>query len=90
YVTENILLKQKYDFLKYKAELLHKANEGDGARKRAAEMIAQFKLVMLNISEKERSVLHSFRRHPDFDDDILRLIENRLDLEEESLDGNAE
>lgn len=90
YVKENILLKQKYDFLKYKAELLHKANEGDGARKRAAEMIAQFKLVMLNISEKERSVLHSFRRHPDFDDHILRLIENRLDLEEESLDGNAE
>ncbi|MFT4155367.1 Na+/H+ antiporter [Parafilimonas sp.] len=90
HVQNNILLKQKYEFLKHKTALLYKSNEGDSARKQAMEIITQFKAVMLNVSEKERSVLHSFRRHPDFDDDILRFVEKRLDLEEESLDGNAE
>jgi CPA1 family monovalent cation:H+ antiporter len=89
-VGNNTLLKHKYEFLKHKVELLHCSNKRDGTRKKAIEMIEGFKDVMMKVSEKERKMLHSFRRNPDYDDDILKLIENRLDLEEERLEENAE
>ena len=89
-IQNNVLLKYKYEFLKQKVELLYQSNDGDEARKKAAETIEHFKNVMMNVSEKERETLHSFRRDPDFDDDILRRIENRLDLEEERLEEDIE
>jgi len=69
---------------------LYQSNEGDGSRKKAADIIEDFQNVMLKVSEEERKTLHAYRKNPDFDDDILKLVENRLDLEEERLEDNVE
>ncbi len=45
-------------------------------------MIDHFKEVMINVTEKERKKLYAFRGK-DYDDDIIKLVENRLDLEKE-------
>jgi hypothetical protein len=37
---------------------------------------------MTAIIEHERTTLHKFRRKDGFDDSVIRMIENRLDLEE--------
>ncbi|MEO8415571.1 MAG: Na+/H+ antiporter [Ginsengibacter sp.] len=89
-IDSNILLKHKFEFLKRKGELLRRSNEGDGTRKNANEMIQHYKNVMLKVTEKERKKLHAFRRKDDYDDDIIKLIEKRLDLEEETLQEDAE
>jgi len=89
-IENNILLKHKYEFLKHKVALLYQSNEGDGSRKKAADIIEDFQNVMLKVSEEERKTLHAYRKNPDFDDDILKLVENRLDLEEERLEDNVE
>lgn len=89
-IQKNVLLKHKYEFLKHKVELLCQSTDGDEARKKAGETIEHFQTVMLEVSEKERKTLHAFRRDPDFDDDVLRRVENRLDLEEERLEEDIE
>jgi hypothetical protein len=48
-------------------------------------MMKRFKQVMMEVMERERTELHTFRTKDAFDDDIITLIENRLDLEEERL-----
>lgn len=89
-MEKNILLKHKYEFLQNKVQLLYQSNEGDGARKKAIKLITHFKKIMMSVSEKERKSLHSFRRNNDFDDDIIRIAENRLDLDEDRLQEEAE
>ena len=89
-IDNNILLKHKYEFLKRKGELLKQSNEGDGARKKAIEIIEHYRRVMVTVTEKERKKLHAFRRKDDYEDDIIKLIENRLDLEEETLQDDVE
>jgi Na+/H+ antiporter len=86
----NPLLKHKYEFLQNKTKLLRQSNEGDGSRKKAVSLIEHFKTIMMKVTEKERNKLHLFRRHEEYDDDIIRIIENRLDLEEERLEEDIE
>ena len=89
-MQKNALIKHKFEFLENKVKLLYESNKGDGARRQAKNMIEHFQKVMMNVSEKERKELHLFRRNDDFDDDIIRTIENRLDLEEERLVEDSE
>jgi len=89
-IKSNILIKNKFEFIRQKVELLNQSNEGDGAREEATQLIDHYRQVMMNVTENERRKLHSYRKMEDFDDDIIRLIENRLDLEEERLQDDVE
>ena len=40
---------------------------------------------MMQVTEVERKELHKFRKVEGYDDDVIRLIENRLDLEQENM-----
>ncbi|MBD1363327.1 Na+/H+ antiporter [Mucilaginibacter sp. ZT4R22] len=84
-LDNNTMLKSRHELFKYKVELF-KASAND-AEKRAEtnEMMQRFKKVMMEVMEHERTALHTFRTNDAFDDDIIRIIENRLDLEEERL-----
>ncbi|WP_158288327.1 hypothetical protein [Mucilaginibacter psychrotolerans] len=42
------------------------------------------------VIEHERCRLHGFRKEDGYDDDLIRIIENRLDLEEERLQEEAD
>ncbi|GAB4024716.1 Na+/H+ antiporter [Spirosoma koreense] len=89
-IQTNSLLQYRHEFLKHKLELLQEANSDDGTRKRAIELIAHFQQIMMNITEQERTKLHSFRKRDGYDDDVIRAIEHRLDLEEEQLQEDSE
>lgn len=84
-MDNNQLLKNKFEFLQNKVELLQSSSEGDGKRAAALKLIDEFKKVMMMVTEKERSELHKFRKIDGYDDDVIRLIENRLDLEQENM-----
>jgi hypothetical protein len=53
-------------------------------------MIKHFKKIMMQVTEHERKQLRVFRHKEEFDDDIIRLVEKRLDLEEERLEDDVE
>ncbi|MEP6948457.1 MAG: hypothetical protein ABI863_04260 [Ginsengibacter sp.] len=53
--------------------------------KNAATLIGHYKEITMNVTEKESKRLHAFRKKDDYDDEIIKLIENRLDLEEGTL-----
>jgi Na+/H+ antiporter len=89
-LENNRLLKNKHEFLKLKALLFSTANVDESKRYGANKIIKQLKKVMTVIIERERRVLHTFRRKEGFDDDVIRIIENRLDLEEEGLQRENE
>ncbi|TWR26342.1 hypothetical protein FPZ43_14345 [Mucilaginibacter pallidiroseus] len=78
------------DLLTYKADIYQ--NFGDDAEKKAeaVAMHTQFKVIMVQVIEHQREQLSIFRLKEDFDDDVIRYIENRLDLDEEILDDVAE
>lgn len=84
-VRDNSLLGHRHKFIKHKLKLLQDANSDDGTRQRANELIAHFKQIMMTVTETERTQLHTFRKQPDYDDDVIRSVEHRLDLEEEQL-----
>lgn len=84
-MESNQLLKNKYEFLENKVELLQKSSEGDGRQKEATALIHQFKHIMMQVTEVERKELHRFRKVEGYDDDVIRLIGNRLDLEQENM-----
>jgi Na+/H+ antiporter len=84
-MESNQLLKNKYEFLENKVDLLQKSSEGDGQQKEATSIIHQFKHIMMEVTEAERKELHKFRKVEGYDDDVIRLIENRLDLEQENM-----
>jgi Na+/H+ antiporter len=87
---ENTLLKNKLGLLKYKVDLYAGSVDDEEKKASANKMIRHFKHVMTDIIEHERKKLHTFRTKDGYDDDIIRLIENRLDLEEEGLHENTE
>jgi CPA1 family monovalent cation:H+ antiporter len=89
-LENNGLLKNKQELLKLKARLYSTANADENKRYSANKIIKQFKKVMTAIIEHERRELHTFRRKEGFDDDVIRTIENRLDLEEEGLQRENE
>jgi CPA1 family monovalent cation:H+ antiporter len=89
-LENNRLLKNKQELLKLKAQLYSTANADENQRYCANKIIKQLKKVMTAIIEHERRELHTFRRKEGFDDDVIRIIENRLDLEEEGLQRENE
>ncbi|WP_374948870.1 Na+/H+ antiporter [Mucilaginibacter sp.] len=86
----NRLLQNKLEVLKYKVELYGSSVNNTRKKVSANKLIERFKLVMTDVIEHERSKLHTFRKKDEYDDDIIRLIENRLDLEEEGLKEDSE
>lgn len=86
HVEANVLLKHKLGFLRQKVTLLQEAGDGEESRARASATIAEFKKIIMQVTEKERTELHTFRRIEGYDDDIIAIIENRLDLDEETMD----
>lgn len=89
-LTLNKLLHNKLELLKYKVDLYSRSEHDDGKKKAANEMIKRFKSVMAAVIEHERTMLHTFRTKDGYDDDIISMIENRLDLEEEGLQEESE
>ncbi|TWR24688.1 Na+/H+ antiporter [Mucilaginibacter achroorhodeus] len=89
-MQSNPLLLHKYEFVKNKIDLLECSVKGDGEREWANKLVKEYRRIMTAVTEKERSKLHYFRKKEGFDDDVIRLIENRLDLEEENMKDNIE
>jgi len=86
----NPLLQHKYEFLKHKTDLLECSVRDDGKRREANKLVNEYKKIMTSVTEKERDKLHHFRKKDGYDDDVIRYIENRLDLEEENMQDDIE
>lgn len=84
-VTSNKLLNNRLQLLKVKTEMFAAASINDDKKREAETTIKRFKKVMMDLMEHERSQLHTFRTKDGYDDDILRIVENRIDLEEERI-----
>lgn len=88
-IKGNRFLKNKSDLYTLKIAML-----GTGDKKPEPSMnndhVRRFKSIMMEVIEHERKELHTFRKTDGYDDDIIRAIENRLDLEEETLEGEVE
>ncbi len=88
--SKNELLKYRGDYLKSRVSLLKEANSNDGTRKHALERMEHFREIMNKVTDRERSMLHTFRKKADYDDDVIAFVERRLDLEEEQLQRDDE
>ncbi|HEY4328011.1 MAG TPA: Na+/H+ antiporter [Mucilaginibacter sp.] len=85
-IEENAFLKNKHELYSVKVELLGK----NSAEKTPNQLLNRFKKIMIEVIEHERRELHAFRKKDGYDDDVIRIIENRLDLEEERLEEETE
>ncbi len=81
-IQNNPMLRNRHDLYSFKVNLIRK--EG------AAEQVNRFKRIMFEVTEHERRILHSFRKKAGYDDDVIAIIEKRLDLEEERLEEESE
>jgi Na+/H+ antiporter len=86
----NGLLKNRMELLTYKVGVYESLGDDQKKKHEALAMIKRFKKVMMQVTEHERKQLRVFRHKEEFDDDIIRLIEKRLDLEEERLEEDIE
>jgi CPA1 family monovalent cation:H+ antiporter len=89
-IEHNKLIRNKLDLLKCKTELYKGSDTDELKRSDLNAMNDRFKKVMVRIAEHQRKALHQFRHQDHFDDDIIALIERRLDLEEERLEEESE
>jgi Na+/H+ antiporter len=89
-LAENKLLQNKLDLLKNKLAMYTGAKDDMHKKVETARLIAEFRKIMVSTVEEQRTVLHRFRTKDSFDDDVIRLIETRLDLEEEGLQRDTE
>lgn len=89
-LDSNAMIRNRLELLKYKAGLFAGSADDKEKRKDATKKLMRFKKVITEVIEHERTKLHTFRKKDDYDDDIIRLIENRLDLEEERLQEEAD
>nr|WP_294942400.1 Na+/H+ antiporter [uncultured Mucilaginibacter sp.] len=89
-LQNNTMLKSRHELFKLKVELFEGSAKDEQKLAEANEMMQRFKKVMMEVMEHQRCALHTFRKIDAFDDDIIRLIENRLDLEEERLQEEGE
>jgi CPA1 family monovalent cation:H+ antiporter len=89
-VEENVFLKNKHELYKVKVDLLAKKAGEMAPNEMPKELHGRFKKIMMDIIEHERRELHAFRKKDGYDDDVIRIIENRLDLEEERIDEESE
>ncbi|MFB9845438.1 Na+/H+ antiporter [Mucilaginibacter ginsenosidivorans] len=89
-IKKNRLLKNRLDLLECKSDLYKDADTQDDKRGLLGKLTKHYKKIMVLVTEHQRRELHTFRRKDHYDDDIIRLIERRLDLEEERLEEDAE
>ncbi|OOQ61443.1 Na+/H+ antiporter [Mucilaginibacter pedocola] len=89
-IAANRMLKSRYEMLKCKLDIFEGTPDDEQKREEAYQMMAEFKQVMIAVTEHERCALHTFRAKDDYDDDVINIIENRLDLEEERLQEEGE
>ncbi len=82
----NEMLRNRMELLAYKVKLYTEFGENTEKRVKVLEEISRFKKIMVAVIEHERNKLHSFRNKDGYDDDIIRLTEKRLDLDEERLE----
>lgn len=88
-IKTNAFLKNKHDLYACKVWLLDE-NNSKSPDVTTGDLIRHFRSVMMEVIEHERSKLHAFRKIDGYDDDVIRLIETRLDLEEEALERENE
>jgi CPA1 family monovalent cation:H+ antiporter len=86
----NGMLRNRMDLLTFKVGIYESLGDDQKKRQDALAIIKRFRNIMMQVTEHERKQLRLFRHKPDFDDDIIRLIERRLDLEEERLEDDLE
>ncbi|GAB2686022.1 Na+/H+ antiporter [Mucilaginibacter koreensis] len=86
----NRLIKNRVEQWRLKQELFSEIHDDEDKRKEAKAIIKQFKTVIIDLLEHERKELHAFRKIDGYDDDIIRKIENQLDLEEQRIQQNDE
>lgn len=84
-IKHNILLQNKLDLLKSKHLLYSESADDEEKKLLAGKTTIRFKQIMMAMIEQQRQELHQFRTKDQFDDDVIKAIENRLDLEEEGL-----
>jgi Na+/H+ antiporter len=89
-LKNNVLLQNKLDLLKNKLKLYSDSCYNEPQKKVVRKMIARFRSIVSAIIEQQRAELHQFRTKDKFDDDVIRQVENRLDLEEEGLQGEVD
>ena len=89
-LEKNTLLRNKLDLLQCKIELYKNAEKQQDKRAFLTDLIKHYRTIMVQVTEHQRRELHTFRHKDHYDDDIIRLIERRLDLEEERLEGDGE
>lgn len=89
-IKSNTLIKNKLDLLRCKIALYSDADTDETRRGELTKMLTHFKKVVMEITEHERKELHIFRHKDHFDDDVIALIERRLDLEEERIEDDDE
>jgi monovalent cation/hydrogen antiporter len=89
-VAENMMLKNKQDLIVYKLAVFDELDQSQKQKSDIITMIRHFKTVMMELTEQERQALYEFQSVENFDDDIIRIIEKRLDLEEERLEDNPD
>ncbi|RAW00641.1 Na+/H+ antiporter [Pseudochryseolinea flava] len=89
-MERNFLVKHKFDTLRDKVEMLEINKESEEGFKHATGMLDEFNKVMHAVATRQRQELHKFRRMTDYDDNVIKAIETKLDLEEEKLgEGNG-
>lgn len=86
-VNENGMLKNKMEQLIFNLGIYQDFGADANKKEEALAMIMQFRKIMMLITEYERKHLHQFRRKEGFDDDIIRVVESRLDLDEQRIDN---
>jgi Na+/H+ antiporter len=89
-LKENGMLKNRMELLAYKVDIYKSLGDDQEKKTKALSMIKHFKKIMMQVTEHERKQLRVFRHREEFDDDIIRLVEKRLDLEEERLEDDIE
>lgn len=85
-VQQNKLLRNRLEMLRTKSMLYDEASNDEEQRAALATVVNRYREVIVNLTEHQRKELHRFRHRDDYDDDIIALIERRLDLEEERLE----
>jgi Na+/H+ antiporter len=89
-VEANTLIKNRVEQWRLKQELFSEIHSDENKRKEGKEIINRFKTVIMDLLEHERNELHAFRKIDGYDDDIIKKIENQLDLEEQRIQQNDE
>ncbi|MCF2518800.1 Na+/H+ antiporter [Dyadobacter sp. CY351] len=84
---ENRMIQHKLDLMAFKVGVYEGLDDAEQKEKVQA-MVRHFNKVMMEVLEHERRHLIHFCRRDEFDDDVIRIMERRLDLKEETLEDN--